>query len=168
MTSDSWWLLVYVGTLGLVLVAAGIRREPTALRGRSLFLLTVVFAVLWSATLMVQMRRPTPFAVVVVGVALLVTFALRGRWLVARATPPIVDESIANSARRLLLVCEGEPGSRRVVCGAYALDVRATPFGAIGTFVVLPSVPRERKLELFRKFLGKHYRSAMPLPKFRM
>ena len=168
--TDAWWLAVYVVILGTVLLTAAFRREPTALRGSSLFALTAILAGLWVGNLVFDGRRPSTPAVVVVALLLVATFALRSRWLVPRATPQFVDESITGSAKRLLLVCEGGPGSRRIVCSTVVLDVRATPLGWIGMQVTLPPLPppRERKLELFRKLLGKQYRSAVPLPTIRL
>jgi hypothetical protein len=168
MTADSWWLVAYAVTIGTVAFTAALRREPTLLRGRSLFLLTAVFTALWLGSLTLDGRRPSLTALVVAGAFLALTFALRARWLVVRAMPTVVDQSIADSARRLLLVCEGAPGNRRIVCSTCFLDVRAGPIGWIGTHITLPLLPRERRLELFRKLLGKQYRSAVPLPRIRL
>jgi hypothetical protein len=54
------------------------------------------------------------------------------------------------------------------VCTALVLDVRATPVGWVGTQVTLPDLPRDKKLDLFRRLLGKQYKSAVPLPPIRL
>lgn len=166
--TDAWFLAGYALFIGVVLVTASIRREPTALRGRSWFILTVVSAGLWVGALVYEGRRPSLTAIAIVVTLLLISFAFRSRWLVARATPEVVDESITGSARRLLLVCEGTPGNRRIVCTTVALDVRATSFGWVGMQVRLPPLPRHKKLDLFRRLLGKQYKNAVPLPPIRL
>jgi hypothetical protein len=166
--TDAWFLAGYALIIGVVLVTAALRREPTALRGRSWFILTAVAAGFWLGALVYEGRRPSIAATSVVVVLLLVSFLFRSRWLVARATPEVVDESITGSARRLLLVCEGTPGNRRIVCTAVTLDVRATPFGWVGTQVRLPPLPRDKKLDLFRRLLGKQYKNAVPIPPIRL
>ena len=165
---DVWLVVAYAGIIGTVVTAAAVRREPTALRGRSLFILTATTTMLWAVFLLVNQRRPSAISSVLVAGALVVTFLLRSRWLVVRATPAVVDESITGSARRLLLVCEGVPGARRIVCSALVLDVHSTPFGWVGTQVKLSHLPRHKKLDLFRSLLGKQYKGAMPLPTFRL
>jgi hypothetical protein len=166
--TDVWFLAGYAFFIGVVLVTAALRREPTALRGRSWFILTAVAAGLWFGALVYEGRRPSMTAIAIVVALLLISFALRSRWLVARATPEVVDESITGSARRLLLVCEGTPGNRRIVCTTVVLDVRSTPFGWLGTQVTLPALPRDKKLDLFRRLLGKQYKNAVPLPPIRL
>jgi len=155
------WAAAYVVLVVAAFVVVFARREPTVVRGDSIFLLTALYVLLAAGVTALRGGRFS-LGVLAASVAVLLTgWFLRSRWWVIGAEPDVVTTTIEECASRLCAPSERGTGECRVMVPGGVVHLRIVPAGR-STLIVFVADATHRKAQLFRRLLAKQYRAVTP------
>lgn len=171
MTSGDVWLAGYAALAIVCAATVLLRREPTLVRGRSIFLFTLLYAALaWGFLAWRDGGGAVPTRVWIAGVVALGVSALVAPWWFVLGGP-------RTAVIAIMEICFGR------VCAQYehvdAGFVMTVPGGSLDVgLYALPSSrvtvlsfrarPAHRKSDLFRRLLVKQYQGPLPTIRIRM
>jgi hypothetical protein len=155
------WAAAYVVLVVAASVVVLARREPTVVRGDSVFLLTALYVLLAAGVTALRGGRFSLGVLAASVAVLLAGWFLRSRWWVIGAEPDVVTTTIEECASRLCAPSERGTGECRVIVPGGALHLRIAPAGR-STMIVFVADARHRKAQLFRRLLAKQYRAVTP------
>ena len=170
MTPGDLWVAAYVALALLCVVTVLVRREPTLLQGRTVFVFTVAnVALAWA--LLAWRGSPVPARVAVAAtVALALTALAAPWWFVIGGPRSAVLSTMEMCFGRICAQYErGDAGFTMMVPGGGGLHigVRELASGRL-TVLTLRARPAHKKSDLFRKLLVKQYRGVLPTIRIRI
>ena len=167
-TADVW----LAGYAAIVLIAAAtvlVRREPTLVRGRSVFLFTAAYFALAAAAALWRDGAVPPRLWITAIVVVLITAASTPWWFILGGPRSAVIDTMQVCFGRVCATFEHvERGFVMAVPGGgLHIALHAAPMGR-ATVVSFSARPAHKKADLFRRLFVKQYRGVLPTVNIRI
>jgi hypothetical protein len=166
VTPDNAWLAGYAAIVASCAITVLLRREPTLLRGRSVFTFTTLYVAVAWASVAWRQARVSPFSSVDLGAAaaaIAITGIASPWWFVLRGPHAAVISTLEVCLGRVCAVYERKDAGFLVKnpAGRMRISVHALPWTHVSV-VSLRAKPPYKKADLLRRLFAKQYRGVFP------